>query len=41
MDEARMLVEVEVREGSTLQVMALDYGGAEGVAVSAPRASTL
>jgi hypothetical protein len=32
MDDDRTLVEVAVGEGSTLQVVALDYGGAEDVA---------
>jgi hypothetical protein len=32
MDEDRILVEVAVGKGSTLQVVALDYGGAEDVA---------
>ena len=36
MDDDRTIVEVAVGEGSTLQVMALDYGGAEDVAAVGP-----
>jgi hypothetical protein len=36
MDEDRTILEVAVGEGSTLQVVALDYGGAEDVAALGP-----
>jgi hypothetical protein len=36
MDEDRTILEVEVGEGTTLQVVALDYGGAEDVAALGP-----